>query len=348
MDKDAEAAAELKMRRPGVVFFCGPMAHRADHPIDIPVDALLETLDDFLAERSIGWGYGALASGADIIIAETLIKAGVNLNIYLPVPPDAFLKSSVEIGGPGWTERFNACMSAASSIEWNHRAASPCNATYRLGAEIAMGKAIRHAAQLGTEAVGFFAAPFSGDPARSMSLANFERWKARGLPHVVARANWPARKSSANTTDAQSDLVLFALVLQDGGDERPARSLAAGADFSLRHAAGAINLLLFHTLEDALAAAAMLSKSASGASWRCWLDAGVFSAAMLAGGAEQASAQLAAAVRPPVTEPGKVFASDAFASAAELHPAITATFEPVGLAPKREKTDPCPLYRIQF
>ncbi len=334
--------------QPNVLFFSGPLARRETEAKDIPAEALLASVDELLSGRSIGWVYGALASGADIIIAEALIAAGASLNVYLPVPPAEFLKSSVEIGGEDWRERFIVCMRAASSIEWNHRALTPCNAAYRLGADIAMGKAVRHASQLETEAVGFFAAPLDGDAALSLSLANLERWSARGLAHVEARGSWPSRPGGSVRLDEAAEALLFAFVLQHESGGKPPKSLAASADYNLHDAGAAIDLYLYSTLEKAIEAAAPFSQSAAASDWHCWLDAGVFAPETLEMGAGEASAQLVTGACRPMTELGKTFASEPFACAAPLAPSVAATFEYVGFAPTREKVDPCALYLVQF
>ena len=334
--------------QPNVLFFSGPLARREDEAKAIPVDSLLASLDDLLSKRPIGWAYGALASGADIIIAEALIAAGVGVNVYLPVAPAEFLKSSVQIGGQGWRERFIACIRAAASIEWNRRAMTPCNAAYRLGAEIAMGKALRHAAELEAEAVGFFAAPLEGEAASSLSLANLERWKARGLAYVESRGPWPSRANGAPAADSAGESLLFAFVLQNSGGGRLSKSLAASADYCLHDAGAAIDLLLYSSLEKAISEAAPFSQSAAAAAWQCWLDAGVFAATTLEKGAAEASAELITSACKPMTDAGKIFASEPFACAAPLVPSVAATFEYVGFVPTREKVDPCALYLVQF
>ena len=326
--------------QPEVAFFCGPLAREADGAGAPPIERMLSDLDGFLEGRSIGWAYGALASGADIAIAERFLEDGVELNVYLPLAPQDFLRASVQIGGAEWRERFIGCMRRASSIEWNRRTTTPCNATYRLGAEVAMGKAIRHAGQLATDAVGYFAAPADRDAKVSLSLANAEIWKARGLEARVHRDRWPAPPNGAAA--ARDDAALyFALVIENAA--RLPKSLATAGDVRFKDPASDLDVMLFSDFEGALRAAAPLLTEAEGGPWNAWLDAGVFTAKTLLERGEAATGQLITAACRPQTEAGKVYASEAFACAAALRRAA-ANFEYVGFAPTREKLDPCAMY----
>jgi hypothetical protein len=245
----------------------------------------------------------------------------------------------VQIGGAFWRDRFINCMRRASSIEWNRRTPTPCNATYRLGAEIAMGKAIRHAGQLVTDAVGYFAAPDDRDAAVSLSLANAANWQARGLEARILKDKWPAPPNGAAA--ARAEALYFALIIANGA--RLPKSLATAGDLRFKDASGELEIILFQRLEESLAAAAPLIKDASSGAWSAWLDAGVFSEAMLKKKDGEAVAQLITAACRPQTDAGKVYASEAFACAAAVRD-VNAAFEYVGFAPTREKLDPCALY----
>ncbi len=331
-----------------VMFFCGPLAREEVDDGALPLDRLVKEVDRLLDERSIAWAYGALASGADIVIAERLIAAGVELNIYLPLPPHEFLKFSVHIGGPAWRERFVRCMRAASSIEWNRRAAIPCNATYKLGAEVTMGKAVRHAAQLETTAVGFFAVPDDRGAEESLSIAGAALWRGRGHFGREVKDRWPP-KPNGQAREREADHALcFALVVDDEGRGKPLKAAPRGAGKHLRDIESGVDLLLFDSLHDAVAAASVLSNSPAAKAWRLWLDAGVFTTASLDKRPDLAAAQLVVSACKPLTEPGKVFASEPFACAAPLASSVSANFEYVGFVPTREKVDPCAMYLMRF
>jgi class 3 adenylate cyclase len=71
-----------------------------------------------LAQHDVGIGYGALASGADILFAEALLARGAELHVVLPFAREEFTAISVVPSGPGWLERFEACLQRASSVTY--------------------------------------------------------------------------------------------------------------------------------------------------------------------------------------------------------------------------------------
>src|SRR5262249_13321862 len=104
---------------PLVLHYCG---HRADVDACSPrfspsvEAAVVEDGRGFLAARGVGFGYGSLASGADIIVAEALLDHGAELHVVLPFASDDFDRVSVASAGRGWSDRFAACLNRASSV----------------------------------------------------------------------------------------------------------------------------------------------------------------------------------------------------------------------------------------
>jgi class 3 adenylate cyclase len=71
-----------------------------------------------LSRHGVGFGYGALACGADILFAEALLARGAELHVVLPFAREEFIKVSVAPGGAGWPERFESCLRRASSVTY--------------------------------------------------------------------------------------------------------------------------------------------------------------------------------------------------------------------------------------
>lgn len=338
--------------QPQVLYFSGPIARKTDGDVASAIEEIVDALDDLLEREDVGWAHGALASGADIAIAERLIAADVSLSVHLPLPPQEFLRSSVHVGDESWRERFYDCMRSAATIDWARRSPGPCNAVWRLGGETAMGRAVRHADQLETRALGFFAAAANATEATSLSLGAAALWRARGLPLVEARCRWPGRDGAQRDLRAVEDeVLLFALALQPVENARAPLALAkaaAGADRVLDSAQTGVVASLFPTVETAFAAAREALAAKDAANVRLWLDVGVFTKAQLRPDATLDDPPLVAAACAPLTEPGVVFATDGFASAASLSPVLRAArFEYIGFAPTQEKLDPCALYQLQ-
>ena len=84
-----------------------------------PLEPLIkDKIEQALHGLRIGAAYGSLASGADILFAEALIRRGVALNIVLPFAIDDFLEQSVLPAGNGWAMRFKRCLKAAKTVRY--------------------------------------------------------------------------------------------------------------------------------------------------------------------------------------------------------------------------------------
>lgn len=117
-------------------------------------EALRREVDAVLAEERVGFGYGALAAGADIVIAEALIARGAELHLILPTSVEAFRAQSVDPYGPAWRSRFEACLAAAASLQeaTGVTGAFEPKAT-ALAGELAMGAALLNAQLLQSRAL---------------------------------------------------------------------------------------------------------------------------------------------------------------------------------------------------
>jgi hypothetical protein len=157
---------------------------------------------DWLAGARVGFGYGALAAGADILVGEALVAAGAQLHVVLPCAPEAFRRASVAPYGHDWVARFDALLGRCDSL---HVAGSACPAddspispqSLQLAAEVAMGRAVMQAKVLATSAVQLLAveAPAEG-PARPGGSA----WMGRPGARPAARARrWCCRARTVST-----------------------------------------------------------------------------------------------------------------------------------------------------
>lgn len=116
-------------------------------------DDLRASVDDWLADHAIGFGFGALAAGADIVIAEALLARGGELHVVLPTRLDQFVAQSVAPYDPAWGPRFAACLAAAQSVQ----CVTSVTGAYeplatQLAADVAMGAAVLHARRLQSHA----------------------------------------------------------------------------------------------------------------------------------------------------------------------------------------------------
>ena len=88
-EKGKDAGWLDRHRPPPSFYFSGIIGlDEADVTIGQDIDAIV-------ARERPGFGFGALAAGADILIAEALHRAGAELHVILPYPVDRFRELSV-------------------------------------------------------------------------------------------------------------------------------------------------------------------------------------------------------------------------------------------------------------
>lgn len=100
--------------RPPVAVYCGHMFNAGS----AAEAALVARVDEAIAERAIATAFGPLACGADIVIAEAVLRHGGELNVVLPFAEDDFIAESVLCGGADWLPRYHACREQAAAIHF--------------------------------------------------------------------------------------------------------------------------------------------------------------------------------------------------------------------------------------
>lgn len=136
------------LRPPRTLHFAGHTGVAANDP------GLRDEVRKLLARERVEFAYGALAAGADIVIAEVLLQEGCELHLVLPSRPDLFREVSAAQFGGDWATRFDACLAQADGLRWlEDEGGTPTELEVWIAAEIAMGLAEMRAAALCTEAV---------------------------------------------------------------------------------------------------------------------------------------------------------------------------------------------------
>ncbi len=165
-----------------------------------------EAISTAIVEIAPGFGYGALAAGADILAAEALLACGAELHVVLPSSREVFCQSSVAPYGPEWTVRFDALCDAAHSLTICNGDSVTTRAGVALADYWAMGRAISKAIILESRAVALRIEPADrpalGDP-----------WLASRRPvvHVAVEASRPTH----GVADLSDGSLLFTVALGD-------------------------------------------------------------------------------------------------------------------------------------
>ncbi len=356
---DLDATILRGLTGPGVVHFCG---HR------ISGDAVAAGVAEAVASHRPGFAYGSLASGADILWAEALLASGSELHCVLPFAGEEFVNRSVAPTGEGWVRRFDRCLAAATSVRYaTDDAYLGDDVLFRYASELAMGLALLRARYLDAEVRQL--AVWDGEPPRGAAgtAVDVARWRTLGRPvtvisttidPVVGDTPAPGPVSEAGGGSRTVHAILFGDVqgFSKLSDEQfPAfadRFLGAFAEVLARHEP---DVLSRNTWGDAIHV--VLSGAAAGA--RCALDLQDAIAAIdleADGLPDHLALRLGGHLGPvfptldpvreltaymgshvsrtariePVTPPGTVYVTEAFAAALELEDSREFTCDYVG------------------
>jgi class 3 adenylate cyclase len=148
--------------------------------------------------------YGSAACGADLIVIESALAAGAEVNVVLPFDRQDFIRTSVLNGGEEWLARFDAALSRATRI-------IPATEERHLGDDVLF----EHAARLVEGLVVLRAAQLQASPRLLCvidaaaggnvggTLSAFGRWtRCIGVPDVIDLAALRA-KAPADTFDGR-------------------------------------------------------------------------------------------------------------------------------------------------
>jgi class 3 adenylate cyclase len=179
---DGEGELRARLRCPPVAVWTGHMFR--SHPETEA--ALAEEIGALIDRHRFGAGYGALAAGADIIIAEQFLARGIDVHVVLPFNVDDFKALSVRPAGEAWEARCDAILARASSLRLVSTVpdiGDPQAISY--GGYVTMGLARLRARLLGTRAVQLAVwngAPPQGDEG---TAADVKRWRDSGGETLV-------------------------------------------------------------------------------------------------------------------------------------------------------------------
>lgn len=113
-----------------------------------------EEIADLLDRDQVGFGFGALSAGAELICAEALLARNAELHVVLPSDPASFAAACVDPHGGDWRARFDAALEAAESVRLiRPLGAAPEPAAAALAGEVACGASLLNAERLMGEAI---------------------------------------------------------------------------------------------------------------------------------------------------------------------------------------------------
>jgi adenylate cyclase len=163
---------------PRVAHFTG---HMAGSRYTIDEEILAAQIAERIEASRIGFLYGSLACGSDIIIAETARRLGREVHAVLPFRAEDFVEQSVRPGGENWVERFRACLAQATSITYaSDDALADDEGVFAYASRLAMGLALVRSESIDAEALQI--AVWDGEPALQEAGTSYdvETWRSMG------------------------------------------------------------------------------------------------------------------------------------------------------------------------
>ncbi|MGH9026965.1 MAG: adenylate/guanylate cyclase domain-containing protein [Acidimicrobiia bacterium] len=197
---------------PAVMHYCG---HQI--PTGAPgLDRLAADVAAVLDRQSVAIGFGALACGADIVVAEQLLRRGAQVHVVLPFDTHEFETTSVVSAGEHWAGRFHECLAGAESVT----TATPGgylgdDALFPYGVRRAMGEAVLRADALDAPVSQLAVWDEQPDAESPGTAAHVETWCATGRKTAVVPWSGPRVQERPPTAPASPRRVLRAMLFGD-------------------------------------------------------------------------------------------------------------------------------------
>lgn len=211
------------LRPPRSLHFAGHLGVDDDAALRARIDALLD-------QENVGFAWGALAGGADVIVAEAVLARDAELHLVLPAPAAVFRAESAAPLGGDWPARFDTVLARATSVSVVDPTLTATTMLHiRLAAEIAMGQAVMKAASLASEAIQLLLT----DPDNAASATNMigAHWRRSGRRQTRLDPPAPSRgaRRGRPLPEGPGDGVLAAMLAvafeDPDGSGRPVHSL---------------------------------------------------------------------------------------------------------------------------
>jgi len=169
-----ESLLEL-IEPPKVAMFCGNIfVGGPELEADLSV-----RMREVIEREDVGFAYGALAAGSDILIAELLLERGAEVHVVLPFAEPDFLEQSVAPAGENWVARYHAIREKAASLTFaSNMSYMGEMEQFAYGSKVTMGMARLRARQLQAEALQLVIVEERGD--RTLSGSDVTAWRNTG------------------------------------------------------------------------------------------------------------------------------------------------------------------------
>lgn len=193
------------LQPPPIIIYSGCQYGRIGFQSPMNIDEeirLLESIATYLRTRGVGYGYGSLSCGPDILAAEQLLASGAKLCIVLPSTPTQCIEGALKSAGEEWTRRFESCLGAAARVAVVGEETDTLNlALWHHAQKTAMGLALLHAQALDAAAEHLVIESQADNSTECGSNSAVFLWERRGLP-IFRIEGVPAGEQAINPLPA--------------------------------------------------------------------------------------------------------------------------------------------------
>lgn len=356
------------LRIPTVLHYTGHMPKPGQD--DTAIEALIAAaLDAAIGAHRVGMAFGGLAAGLDILAAEALLRAGITPTVVLPCDPCTYEAASVAPAGERWLSRYRDLLARVRIQQIDERPFPGDDLHLAMAARRAMGLTRLHARHRDGQALQVAAWDRAPSRGAAGTGADVGAWTAAGGRSLHIGWPWPRDSNGDAPPEMRrrqmavlfGDLPRFS-ALDDAGlaafYEGPLAAMGAALDrhpAAYRNAWGDAVQIAFDAVATAATCAfdmrAALESQQPPIHPRFALDFGpllpVHDAVQRADKFSGRAMTRAARIE-PVTPPGRIFATEAFACEVALLPRGTGlACDYAGRIPTAKGFGSLPLYALR-
>jgi class 3 adenylate cyclase len=192
-----DAALLQPMAPPAVIHYTGHMVDPPGLRGRFPPEQepnVARAIGERIDQLGVGFAYGSLACGSDLLFAEACLARNIELNVVLPFAIDEFKRLSVERGGPGWLERFERCLGKARSLTYATESEYLGDEMlFAYGSQLAMGLALLRAQNLEGAALQVAVWDGGATTGRAGTSIDIHTWERHGRKSEIIDLNTTRR-----------------------------------------------------------------------------------------------------------------------------------------------------------
>jgi class 3 adenylate cyclase len=169
-------------------------------------DVVRAEIERKLDRKRVGFAFGSLASGGDILFAEALLARGAELHLVFPFEIEEFARVSVAEAGARWPERFRACLDRATRKTFaTEDEYLGDDGLFAYASRLAMGLTIMRARFLETTPLQMAVWDGRQPLGQAGTATDVALWKSRGFPAEIIRTAPENDRASDAPAAAKAD-----------------------------------------------------------------------------------------------------------------------------------------------